>query len=433
MLPHAVQNHIHQTAEKLRAINEKTARLYENCFASTLDTALEECDDGTYFVLTGDIPAMWLRDSSAQVNHYIQLCDDPQMAKIVKGVILRQMHNILDDPYANAFNKEANGMGMLCDSPKNKPTVWEHKYEIDSLCYPIKLLYRYWKKTGDNSIVQGIFPQVMRRVLEVWKTEQQHFEKSPYRFFRDYQKLVECNPPMENCEPRATDTIHNNGMGNPVAYTGMTWSGFRPSDDGCTYGYYVPSNMFAVVVLGYALEMLQDEAMRTEITQLRSQIDAGIQKYGIIDHPEFGRVYACEVDGLGNYLLMDDANIPSLISAPYLGYCDARDEVYQNTRKMLLSKANPFYYEGKFARGIGSPHTQPGYVWHLALSMQGLTAIEQTERLEILQMMTDTDGDTGFMHEGFDANDPTQFSRPWFTWSNSLFCEFAECCLGEIV
>ncbi len=428
-LPNSVVEHINKNAAVFKKHSEKTAKLYENCFGSTIDTALEKCDDGTYFVLTGDIPAMWLRDSSAQVNHYIQLCEDEQVAEIVKGVILRQLDFILKDPYANAFNKEENGMGMLCDRPRNKPIVWEHKYEIDSLCYPIKLLYRYWKKTGDSSVLKGIFPKAMRAILDVWKTEQYHFEKSEYRFFRDYDRLTDCIPPYDNTDPVYTDTIHNNGMGNPVVYTGMTWSGFRPSDDGCTYGYYIPSNMFAVVVLGYALEMLEDDALKAEITELRQQIDSGIKKFGIIDHPKYGKVYACEVDGQGNYRLMDDANIPSLISAPYLGYCDPKDEVYLNTRKMLLSKENPYYYVGEFAKGIGSPHTPEGHVWHLALSMQGLTATDSAEKLEILQTMVNTDADTGFMHEGFNANDPTDFSRPWFTWSNSLFCEFAESCL----
>ncbi len=424
-LPEAVVKHIEQNAEKLKKHSIKAAQLYSNCFKSTIDTALQRCDDGTYFVLTGDIPAMWLRDSSAQVNHYIQLCDDKEVADIVKGVILRQFDYILQDPYANAFNKEPNGDGMTADSPLNKPIVWERKYEIDSLCYPIKLLYRYYKKTGDDSILENLFPKVMRTVLDVWKTEQHHGEKSQYRFSRDYAKMG--LPVMLH------DTIGDNtGDGNPVAYTGMTWSGFRPSDDGCIYGYYIPSNMFAVKVLGYALEMISDEAMKAEITELRSQIDEGIKKYGIIDHPEYGRVYACEVDGMGNYRIMDDANIPSLISAPYLEYCSADDEVYLNTRKMLLSPANPYYFEGKYAKGIGSPHTGDGYIWHLALSMQGLTAKDCEEKLEILNTMVNTDADTGFMHEGFDADNPSDFSRPWFTWSNSLFCEFAESCIPNL-
>ncbi len=428
-LPESVLNHIEKNCRILEKYSPKLAMLYRNCYASTLDTALEQCEDGTYFVLTGDIPAMWLRDSSAQVNHYIQLCDDEKVAKIVKGVIARQFAYILEDPYANAFNKEPNGDGMFCDSPRENPFVWERKYEIDSLCYPIKLLYRYWKKTGDDSLLTELFPKVMRTILDVWKTEQYHFEKSDYRFFRDFMVYFGGKNPEKPGDPWYHDTIHNNGMGNPVAYTGMTWSGFRPSDDGCTYGYYVPSNMFAVVVLGYALQMLSDGDMKAEITQLRSQISEGIREFAIIDHPTYGKVYACEVDGMGNYRIMDDANIPSLISAPYLGYCPEEDPIYQNTRKVLLSKENPYYFEGKFAKGIGSPHTKAGYIWHLALSMQGLTTNDKAEKLEILDMMVNTDADTGFMHEGFHADDPKEFSRPWFTWSNSLFSEFVESCI----
>ncbi len=414
----AVQNHIEDNCKILRNYSEKLAQLYRNCYGSTIETALQPCEDGEFFVLTGDIPAMWLRDSSAQVNHYVQLCEDKEVATIVRGVLKRQFRYILTDPYANAFNVEANGKGMTQDRPQNGPWVWERKYEVDSLCYPIRLLYRYYKKTGDRSLIDGPFRDVLRTVLKVWKTEQHHFEKSDYRFFRE--------------TPWPHDTIHNNGMGAPVGYTGMTWSGFRPSDDGCTYGYYIPDNMFASVVLGYSAEMLAGDPLAEEALALRREILDGIEKFATVEHPVYGKVYACEVDGLGNYRLMDDANVPSLISIPYIGYCEPEDEVYQNTRKLLLSKENPYYFEGKYAKGIGSPHTPEGYVWHIALSMQGLTSVSKAERLEILDTLIATDGGTGFMHEGFDVNDPTVFSRPWFTWSNSLFCEFVEKCIADL-
>ncbi len=418
-LPQAVEAHIEQNATILEKYSPKLAKLYRNCYASTIDTALEKCEDGTYFVLTGDIPAMWLRDSSAQVNHYIPLAGDPEVAEIIRGVIRRQLQYIQIDPYANAFNKEENGMGMTRDLPKNLPIVWERKYEIDSLCYPIRLLYRYVQATGDREIVRTQFPQVMRTILDVWQTEQHHMEKTPYRFFRDYSTDA--------------DTIHNNGMGNPVSYTGMTWSGFRPSDDGCVYGYYIPSNMFATVVLSYAEELLRDvpeaQSMLPEIGKLREEIAQGIRDYGILEHETYGKIYACEVDGNGNHRIMDDANVPSLMSAPYLGYCAMDYAVYTNTRKLMLSRENPYYYEGKAAHGIGSPHTPAGYIWHIALSMQGLTTNDKEEKLALLDMLISTDGDTGFMHEGFDANDPSVFTRPWFTWSNSLFCEFVESCI----
>ena len=414
-VPNAVEAHVASVCERLAKKSEKLALLYKNCYPNTISSAIEELADGTYFVLTGDIPAMWLRDSSAQVNHYIPLADDAEVASIIRKVIEKQFFYILKDPYANAFNDSANGRGHINDRPKNDPWVWEHKYEIDSLCYPLRLLYRYWKKTGDRSIIETQLPAVMETILTVWRTEQHHMEQSAYRFFRD--------------DTRPTDTIHNEGMGNPVVYTGMTWSGFRPSDDGCTYGYLIASNMFASVVLGYAAEMLDGHPLAAECLALKADIDAGIAAYGIVDHPKYGKVYACEVDGQGNTLLMDDANIPSLLSIPYIGYAPMDDVLYRNTRQLLLSFDNPYYYEGSCARGIGSPHTPEQYIWHLALSMQGLTADDPAEMEAILKTMELCDGGTGFMHEGFLADDPMQFTRPWFTWSDSLFCEFVDRCM----
>ena len=417
-IPQTITDHVNRTCEHLSKTSPKLAELYRNCYPNTIASAIQELDDGSLFVLTGDIPAMWLRDSSAQVNHYIPLAKDPEVADIVRKVVEKQFQFILTDPYANAFNSAANGQGHTSDRPLNMPWVFERKYEIDSLCYPLRLCYRYWKATGDRSVIDSKLEQVMQTILKVWRTEQHHFEQSPYRFFRD-----DC--PYQ-------DTIHNDGMGNPVVYTGMTWSGFRPSDDACTYGYRIPSNMFAVVVLGYAAEMLgQDHPLTKEILALRKEIDDGINQYAIMEHPKYGKVYACEVDGQGNYLMMDDANIPSLISMPYIGYVDTDNEIYRQTRKMLLSTDNPYYYEGACAKGIGSPHTPARYVWHLALSMQGLTSDNKEEMSRVLHMLETCDGNTGYMHEGFFVDDPTVYTREWFTWSDSLFCEFVDKCIAE--
>ena len=217
----------------------------------------------------------------------------------------------------------------------------------------------------------------------------------------------------------------------------MTWCGFRPSDDACTYGYLVPANMFAVVALGYAAEMVEtvltDAALAEECRVLAAEIREGIEKYAVINHPHFGKIYAYEVDGLGNYLLMDDANVPSLLEAPYLGYCDFEDEVYQNTRQFILSRNNPFYYEGSVAKGIGSPHTPDHYVWHISLAIQGMTSIDQAEKDELLATFLRTDGDTGFMHEGFNASKPEEFTREWFAWSNTMFSEFVLSYMGKTV
>ena len=415
-IPASVTAHIEKVCARLEKTSPKLAQLYRNCFPNTIATTIQEQDDGSLFVITGDIPAMWLRDSAPQVDHYIPLAGDPEVASIVRRVVEKQFKYVLIDPYANSFNPAPNGEGHITDIPRNGPWVFERKYEIDSLCYPLWLCYRYWKATGDNTVLAQL-PAVVETVLGVWRTEQHHVEKSPYRFTR-----TDC--PYQ-------DTIHNNGMGAPVAYTGMTWSGFRPSDDACTYGYLIPSNMFAVVVLGYAAEMLGNVPLAAQALALREEIRVGLKKCATVEHPVHGTVYACEVDGMGNYLLMDDANIPSLISAPYLGYTTTDDPIYRNTRKMLLSSDNPYYYEGKCAKGIGSPHTPPHYVWHMALAMQGMTSDDKEEMKAILDMLTNCDGGTGYMHEGFHVDDPTVFTRPWFTWPDSLFCEFVNTCMDE--
>lgn len=175
-----------------------------------------------------------------------------------------------------------------------------------------------------------------------------------------------------NCPP--TDTLAREGKGTLTAYTGMTWSGFRPSDDACEYGYLVPANMFAVVVLEYvceiAREILRDQELELKARRLSEQINEGIRQYGIVDHPEFGSVYAYEVDGRGQVNLMDDANVPSLLSIPYLGYVCTEDPIYKNTRKLILSSNNPYFFAGKEASGIGSPHTPSRYIWPIALAIQ---------------------------------------------------------------
>lgn len=422
-IPVCVEKHINEYCEKIEKYSPKLAELYRNCYPNTIETATEFMPDGSVFVLTGDIPAMWLRDSTAEVSHYIPLAaENEEIGNLIKGVIKRQRMYIETEPYANAFKKKPNRHREFDDYPLNNPIVWERKYEIDSLCYPIRLTYLYWKATGDKSVLGEDFVKSAKITVDLWRTEQHHFEKSPYRFTR--KKAPE------------KDTLGNNGMGNPVEYTGMTWSGFRPSDDSCRYGYLVASNMFASVVLGYLAEMLEAEhkdeiELISECKALKAEIEAGINKFAVIETENHGKIYACEVNGKGDYFLFDDANVPSLLSAPYLGFCDCEDEIYRNTRSFILSKDNPYYYEGKFARGVGSPHTPEGYIWHIALSMQGLTSNSPDEIREILHMLETTDGGKGYMHEGFDANNPKKFTRSWFSWSCSLFAELVEKAVNE--
>ncbi|THF73561.1 glycoside hydrolase family 125 protein [Cohnella fermenti] len=413
-LPQAIRDVLNEAEARL-AHRPKLQKLFRNCFPNTLETTTKLLSGGTTFVITGDIPASWLRDSVEQVIHYVPFAkDDADLQRIIAGLIRRQMEYIKIDPYANAFNEfESDWHWNTTDETEMSPWVWERKFEIDSLCFPIRLAYRYWKETGRADIFDAGFKETMRAIIDLFKTEQRHFEKSPYRFTRNNGILH--------------DSLRNGGLGMPVNYTGMVWSGFRSSDDACDFHYNIPGNMFAVVVIRHMQEfaewVFRDMALLAELKELETEIDYGIRLYGICRHPEFGPIYAYETDGYGNYCLMDDAGTPGLMSIPYLGYVSADDPIYRNTRRFALSKENPFYYEGKVAKGIGSPHTPPDYIWHMALSMQGLTASTAEEKLEMIALLEATDADTGFMHEGFHADDPAVFTRKWFAWSNSLFSQ----------
>lgn len=389
----------------------KTLSMFENCFNDTLENTIRFKENGEVFMLTGDIPAMWLRDSTNQLRPYLLTAsDDEKVAQIIEGVMKMQIRSILRDPYANAFNEDDNNMGHQTDKTEMKPFIWERKYEIDSLCYPFQLAYLYYKNTGRTSHFDGEFLKAVNVIIALWKLEQDHVKNSKYTFER-----FDCPE---------SDTLPNEGKGNPVAFTGMTWSGFRPSDDRCVYGYLVPSNMFAVTVLKYLEEILRrvynDYVLAEEAVKLREEIQKGIEDFAV--SPDGTFVY--ETDGMGNNVFMDDANVPSLLSMPYFGYCSKTDEKYLATRAKILSDENPYYYEGTFAKGIGSPHTPENYIWHIALAIQGLTSSDEAEREYLLDVFEKTDADTNAVHEGFNKDDPTQFTRPWFSWANAVYSEF---------
>ncbi len=414
--------------DRLSALGrDKLAKMYRNCFRSTWDTTLQR-SEGTVFLITGDIPAMWLRDSSAQVCHYVPHARRyPAVREAISGLMKRQFGYIVLDPYANAFNREANDHRNHLDdttwTEEARPWIWERKYEVDSLCYPIRLAYRFWKTTGDAAWCDDTFVKAAGRILTVWETEQRHDEGSPYHFSRS-----RCRRP--------SDTLTNGGRGEPTAYTGMTWSGFRPSDDACRYGYLIPANFFAARSLAQMEEIFAalrpEEALTGRIRTLREQIEKGLRENAVVVHPEFGPVYAYETDGLGHHVLMDDANVPSLLSLPYLGCVSPREPVYRNTRRMLLSEANPYYFSGKCASGIGSAHTPPDYIWPISLCIQGLTSEDEGEIRDIVRLLENMDAGTLLMHEGVHKDDPYVYTRPWFAWANSLFSEFIEGAVGSL-
>lgn len=408
-----VYKFIEEISERAQADNPKWGKIFKECFLDTLEKTARVNEDGTTFVLTGDIPAMWLRDSTAQFRPYLMLADfDESIRELISGLVELQFQYIIHDPYANAFNQTANGNGHQSDHTELTPLIWERKYEIDSLAYPLQLAYLLYKNTGKTEHFNATFMEALEAIVGVWEQEQDH-SQSPYTFVRDTDRLE--------------DTLDNDGRGSDTAYTGMTWCGFRPSDDRCQYHYLVPSNMFAVVVLDYMLDLKdtidvpEDLARRME--KLRDEIDQGIQEHGVVQNKAGKDIYAYEADGLGNYSIMDDPNVPSLLAAPYLGYCELDDELYINTRSTILSEENPYYYQGEYASGLGSSHTWDQYIWPIALSMEGLTTEDKAYKRDILNTLVNTDGGTNRMHESFDVNDPSKYTREWFSWANMMFCE----------
>ncbi len=410
----SVDNLIQEVKGKLQG-QEKLSRLFETCYANTLHTTVRVLADGTTYVITGDIPAMWLRDSAAQMRPYlIPARQDKVLAELIAGLVRRQFFYINIDPYANAFNESPNGACWDRNDLQQNDWLWERKYEVDSLCYPIQLAYLLWKNTGCTSQFNEDFQKGADRILQTFSCEQDHEKNSDYRFIR--KNTVE------------TDTLSRDGKGAVVkGGIGLTWSGLRPSDDACTYGYLIPSNMFAAVALRYLEEIADkvydDSCLKERAAHLRRQIEKGIEEYGIVETEEFGKIYAYEVDGFGQYNLMDDANIPSLLSMPYLGY-QGDEEIMQNTRRFILSGANPYYYQGKYARGVGSPHTPVNHIWPLSLIMQGMTSTVKKEKEDILRMLSETDAGTGLMHESVHVDNPVKYTREWFSWANALFCEW---------
>ena len=395
--------------------NEDLKKLFKNGFLSTLEGTTVLKEDGTTYVFTGDIPAMWLRDSSAQVIHYFELLNvDPEIQKMIKGLIERQFFYINIDPYANAFNEEPNGAGHHDDITEMSPWLWERKFELDSLAYPVWLLDRYYQATKDDSVFTEEVLKGVRTIIETFHVEMDHFNGSPYSFIRP-------NAP-------ASETVANNGIGEVIPKTGLIWSAFRPSDDACEYNYFIPGNAFSYVALtkmvGLSDHFKFSKAELDHLKTMKKTIYDAIYEHGVIEHPKYGKVFAYEVDGLGNYNLMDDANIPSLLGLPYIGFCEIDDEIYQNTRKLILSDENPYYVEGKYAKGIGSPHTPEGYVWHIGIISAALNTNDVNEKREALQMLLATHAGTHLMHEGFNPDKPEEFTREWFAWANSLFAYF---------
>ncbi|MFI0901067.1 glycoside hydrolase family 125 protein [Streptomyces sp. NPDC020983] len=415
--PTTVKDHptVEEALRRLDALGDpRFGQTLVRCLDDTLARTIRPMPDGTAFVVTGDIPAMWLRDSTTQMMPYLALLrDDAPLRNLVTAVMRRQFRQIERDPYANAFNAGPSGRAHDADDLCEDPWVWEEKYEVDSLAFPLLLAHRFWAATGLTEHLEDT-ARVARVVITVWRREQDHEGRSTYRFVR------RAGPPG--------DTLPNGGRGTPVARTGMTWSGFRPSDDACVFGYNVPANLCAAAALDGVADIarhLSDTALAADATLLAAELREGVRSHGTVRHAGLGEIYAYEVDGHGNALLMDDANMPSLLSLPLVANIPSTDPLYRATRQFVLSPENPTWYRGSAAAGVGSPHTPAEHIWPIAIAVQGLTSDVAQDRLRALRVLIDTDAGTGAMHESFHKDDPRRFTRPWFSWANAMYAELA--------
>jgi meiotically up-regulated gene 157 (Mug157) protein len=403
---------------RAKIADPRLAELFVNCFPNTLDTTVEP---GTFegkpdtAVLTGDIAAMWLRDSSAQVWPYLPLAaKDSRLRALLEGVIRRQVRCLLIDPYANAFMADLSALPLpwsRTDQTEMKQGVGERKYELDSLCYPIRLAYGYWKQTGGIEPFDAQWHDAMRLVVATMRVQQRRSGPGPYHF----QRLAST----------PTETLAEHGFGNPVRPIGLIASGFRPSDDACIFPFLVPSNLFAVASLRQLAELAHalfaDDALANEAHALASEVDAALRQHGTAATGQ-GAVWAYEIDGFGGQVLMDDANVPSLLSLPYL-QASPDAALYARTRSFVWSEQNPWFFRGTAGEGIGGPHVGQGMIWPMSQMVYALTGTSAAEIRSAVMMLRASAAETGFMHESYAKDDPKTFTRPWFAWANTLFGE----------
>jgi meiotically up-regulated gene 157 (Mug157) protein len=393
------------------------AWMFQNCFPNPLDTTVQYSMAGgkpDTFVLTGDIAAMWLRDTMYQMWPYLPMArHDHHLRSMIQGVIYRMAHCVLISPYAEAFLKSTDEKSpWRSDHTHMAPGVWEHKWEIDSLCAIIRLSHGYWQATGDTTPFDASWRKAMDRVVETLHTQQRLDGPGPYRFQR--------------AAWNSTDTLPRNGLGFPSKPIGLINTMFRPSDDAVIYPFHIPDNLFAALSLTQLAKLYQvlgvDADRIRECKEFATLLHQLLREHGTARHGKAGEIFAYEIDGFGNAVLMDDANWPSILSLPYLGICAADDPVYQASRAFVWGPYNPYFYKGKF-EGIGSIHTADGNVWPMSLIMYGLTATSADEVRWALRELKHSSAGTGFMHESFDKNDPAQFTRSWFAMANVMFGE----------
>jgi hypothetical protein len=396
------------------------AQMFENCFPNTLDTTVfpgSFQDKPDTYVITGDIDAMWLRDSAAQLWPYLPFAqEDAALGELLEGVIRRQARLIQIDSYANAFTRDPTDPPLkwaVYDRTEMRPGVAERKWEIDSLCYPVRLAHGFWKVTGSRAPFDGGWMIAAQRIVATFREQQRIHSQGPYHFQRN--------------TTQASDTLPLGGYGNPIRPNGLICSGFRPSDDACIYPLFIPANLFAALTLERIAEIAatvyRDQSFSEECTSFAQQVRAAVKEHGMVHHAQYGDILAYEVDGYGNTLSMDDANAPGLLSLAYLELLQEDDPLYRRTRTFALSPDNPYFFRGTAGEGIGGPHVGLGYIWPMSILMRALTSHSDAEIAQCLQTLCSTTAGTNYMHEAFQKDNPARYTRPWFAWANGLFGE----------
>jgi meiotically up-regulated gene 157 (Mug157) protein len=414
----SVQTLTDSTYERLKDDYPLVAETFRKCFPVALATTTQILPDGTTFVGGGDLENMWLRDAAGALEPYVPLCaDDERLHRVIVGAIRRMSEYVVLEPYGNSFSKEPtlDDNYWPTDDPPPGPWLRERKWSIDSPASLLRLASVLHGATGELRFADAAFLEAARVILTTFETEQDHAGSSEYRFVRD-------DPGHPN------DTLSHDGRGAPVGRTGMIWSGFRPSDDPCRYGYPIPQNMLASATLSWLSGILRDHygdaALADKAKHMSDEVRHGIETYGVVEHPRWGRIYASEADGLGNHTLLDDATPPNLVGAPLTGYLSVDDPTYQRTRAFALGPDNPLFINGRHAAGLGSEHpnaSPENYVWHIGLITEGQTASTEAEQRRLIELCAATTAGTGFMHEAFDARDPNRYIRGWCAWNDSQF------------
>ncbi|KAI1813667.1 glycoside hydrolase family 125 protein [Poronia punctata] len=412
-------------------------RLFENTYPNTIDTAIKwrgfaanNTEEELAFIITGDIDAMWIRDSANQVAPYRSVLKDKKddIASIFRGAINLQARYLIISPYCNAFlpppesglTPGPNGATYRVTPAYDRNIVFTCNFELDDFGAFLQLSHDYYTATGDVEFF-GKFQwiQAVQSILSASEALRQP----------TYGPDGKWNPPAYTFQSQTMTsfgTLGNNGMNYPVNETGMVRSPFRPSDDAAIYDFQIPANMMLSRYLESTSKIMDKlsnapDGLADEMRDMAAGIRDGIERFGVVTAPDGSRIYAYEVDGFGGQNLMDDANIPSLLSAPSLGYLRANDTVYQNTRRFVLSRSNPWWCQGPVISAVGSPHIKPGAAWPMASIMRAMTSDDEVEILSAIREVLQSTDRYGLIHESVNSFDASQWTRSWFGWGNAVF------------